>query len=101
MYAQAIKKFTTDDYLAFERQSEIKHEFWHGELFAMAGSSEAHNLIVTNVVSELRTQLKAVPVKSIRMICACGLRRKKPTLTPMWLSCAERRNSRMTAATRC
>lgn len=63
MYAQTIKKFTTDDYLACERQSEIKHEFWHGELFAMAGASEAHNLIVTNVVSELRTQLKGRPCK--------------------------------------
>jgi len=63
MSVESIKKFTTDDYLAFERQSEIKHELWNGELFAMAGASEAHNLIVTNVVSELRTQLKGRPCK--------------------------------------
>ena len=58
MSAEPIRKLTPEEYLAFERQSEIKNEFWHGEIFAMAGASEAHNLIITNVIGELRGQLK-------------------------------------------
>lgn len=63
MRAQQLMTYTPDEYLAFERNSEIKHELWNGELFAMAGATEAHNLIVTNAVSELRTQLKSRPCK--------------------------------------
>lgn len=28
---------TADDYLAWEREQPEKHEFFHGEVFAMAG----------------------------------------------------------------
>lgn len=34
-----------EEYLRMERQSETKHEYLHGEVFAMAGASEKHNLI--------------------------------------------------------
>jgi Uma2 family endonuclease len=32
-----------EDYLAFEEGSSEKHEFVHGEIFAMAGATERHN----------------------------------------------------------
>ena len=63
MRAQQLMTYTPAEYLALERSSDIKRELWNGELFAMAGASETHNLIVTNVVSELRTQLKGRPCK--------------------------------------
>jgi Uma2 family endonuclease len=44
-----------------ERQSEVKHEYLRGTLFAMAGASRWHNLIVTNVARELSLQLKGKP----------------------------------------
>ncbi len=46
------------EYLAFERKSEIKHEFYNGEIFAMGGASREHNLVCMNVSSEIRQQLK-------------------------------------------
>jgi Uma2 family endonuclease len=49
------------DYLALERQSEIKHEYVRGELFAMAGARRAHNLICTNIVRHLGNQLAGHP----------------------------------------
>ena len=59
----AAKRHTVVEYLALERHSEVKHEFLDGELFAMAGSSEAHNLIVGNLVRELGNRLLEGPCK--------------------------------------
>jgi Uma2 family endonuclease len=58
MSAQPARKCTPQEYLAIERQNDVKSEYWSGEMFAMAGASEAHNLIVLNVGAELRAQLK-------------------------------------------
>lgn len=63
MTAEPAIKLTPQEYLAIERQSEFKSEFVNGEMFAMAGASEAHNLIVTNVVGEFRAQLKGGPCR--------------------------------------
>lgn len=49
---------TEAEYLAIERAAERKSEFFAGEMFAMAGVSRAHNLIVTNLIAELRDQLR-------------------------------------------
>lgn len=40
---------TEAEYLAGERQSQVKHEYWDGEVFAMAGASFVHNQIVGNL----------------------------------------------------
>jgi Uma2 family endonuclease len=42
------KYYTLDEYLAREEVSEIRHEFYQGEIFAMAGASSNHNDIVDN-----------------------------------------------------
>lgn len=52
-----------EEYLAIERKAEIKSEYRDGEMLAMSGGSEEHNLIVTNIVAELRQQLKNRPCK--------------------------------------
>ena len=58
MSAYPLQQLTPQDYLAFERRSETKHEFVNGEVFDMVGASRSHNLIIANVVGELRAQLK-------------------------------------------
>ncbi len=58
MNAQPDIKLTLSEYLTMERQNVYKSEFWDGEVFAMAGANETHNLIVLNVGSEFRSQLK-------------------------------------------
>lgn len=55
------KFITPEEYLALERQSEVKSEYWDGEMFLMAGASREHNLIVSNVNRELGTQLLERP----------------------------------------
>jgi len=54
-------RFTSEEYLAFERKAERKSEYFNGEIFAMSGASPQHVLIVTNVVAEFRGQLKTRP----------------------------------------
>ena len=61
MSSQAQKRYTAEKYLALERQAQYKSESCAGEIFAMAGASRWHNLIVTNVLRELSLQLKGRP----------------------------------------
>ncbi|MBI3951849.1 MAG: Uma2 family endonuclease [Acidobacteria bacterium] len=63
MSAQPKVRLTPEEYLAIERKAEYKSEYYAGEMFAMAGASEAHNLIVLNVSAELRAQLRKRPCK--------------------------------------
>ena len=48
-----------EEYLAFEREAREKHEFINGEIVAMAGASENHNVIASNLFGELFIQLKS------------------------------------------
>jgi Uma2 family endonuclease len=52
---------TPERYLEIERAAEFKSEYDRGEMFAMAGTSRAHNGIVFNVVGELREQFRGRP----------------------------------------
>ncbi|AUB82501.1 Uma2 family endonuclease [Candidatus Thiodictyon syntrophicum] len=62
MSIQPQPYYSFEDYLATERAcSDAKHEYVAGEVFAMAGASYNHNLISTNLASELRQQLKPRP----------------------------------------
>jgi len=55
--------FTPEEYLALERQAATKSEYWNGQVYALAGASENHVLIVANMVSTLVTQVKGRPCK--------------------------------------
>jgi Uma2 family endonuclease len=55
---------TAEEYLALERQSEEKHEFLEGEMFAMSGASAAHNDIVWNLAGILHAQLRGRPCRA-------------------------------------
>src|SRR5215211_8263317 len=50
-----------EEYLAIERKSEIKHEYFAGEVFAMVGASKRHNLITANIIRLLGNQLADRP----------------------------------------
>jgi len=55
--------YTFDDWLNDERDSLERSEYVAGEVFAMAGALEPHNLIVTNVVASLHGQMKKRPCR--------------------------------------
>lgn len=60
--AERIADFITEaDYLARERTAETRSEYLAGEVFAMAGASRRHNLIVANLIFSLVSRLKAGP----------------------------------------
>ena len=63
MSLQPSAYLTPKEYLALERGAEYKSEYLAGEIFAMAGTSERHNLIAGNVFAELHTQLRKRPCK--------------------------------------
>jgi Uma2 family endonuclease len=63
MVSNPIERFTADEYLAMERAAQYKSEYLDGEVVAMAGASEPHNLIVTNIVAELGVQLRGRPCR--------------------------------------
>lgn len=64
MEAHRRRYLTPEEYLTIERQSEIRSEYLHGEMFAMGGSSREHNLIVTNLSREISTQLRGRPCET-------------------------------------
>jgi Uma2 family endonuclease len=52
------KKITEQEYLQLERKAEYKSEFFNGEIFAMAGTSNSHNMITVNFLLSLGAKLK-------------------------------------------
>lgn len=62
----AVRPYLTpEEYLAFERQSETRHEYLNGEVFAMAGASLAHLQIEANVITALSNRLKGRPCQAL------------------------------------
>jgi Uma2 family endonuclease len=51
-------------YLELESHSPIKHEYIDGEIYAMAGTTKAHNIISLNLAFLLRTGLKGSPCQT-------------------------------------
>jgi Uma2 family endonuclease len=49
--------------LILERQAEHRSEYVAGMIYAMAGASPTHNLIVANVMGELRAGFKRTPCR--------------------------------------
>src|SRR5690348_14390388 len=49
---------TPDEYLAWERTQPVRHEFFRGVVFAMAGGSMRHNALCAAVIELLRAQLR-------------------------------------------
>ena len=54
---------TVEEYLRFEKDSLEKHEYFNGEIFAMAGAGKRHNVIFSNLFGELAHRLKGQPCK--------------------------------------
>ncbi len=53
-----LPAFTPEEYLAFERDSEVKHEYLDGLVYAMAGSSPEHSTICVNISEIITRQLR-------------------------------------------
>ena len=65
MTAQPKRYTTEQEYVVFERASTTKHEYYAGEVFAMAGGTIRHNIIATNTVALLHSQLRGTPCRAL------------------------------------
>ncbi len=54
--AEKIQKkyISVEEYFEMEKHSEVRHEYYDGEVFAMAGTSLNHNEIIQNIAGVLR-----------------------------------------------
>jgi Uma2 family endonuclease len=96
MSALPTLKLTPEEYLEFERKSDVKHEYHRGFVYAMAGASFRHGIIVANlsrdfgvalrggpclfVTQDVRVQTSSGPVRSYTypdLVAFCG----EPILT--------------------
>ncbi|NEP01961.1 MAG: Uma2 family endonuclease [Symploca sp. SIO2E9] len=50
--------FSPEAYLEAEKESPHKHEYIQGQIYAMAGASDAHVTITTNLIALLRNHLR-------------------------------------------
>jgi len=52
-HARRMHRYTYADYVALEHTSPTKHEFFDGEIYAMAGGSEEHSALAAEVLRAL------------------------------------------------
>jgi len=56
MSSQTVPYVTPEEYLKFDRASEIKHEYVFGEIVTMTAGTYNHGLIAANTIYTLRSQ---------------------------------------------
>jgi Uma2 family endonuclease len=77
MSTAPVRKYTPEEYLALERAAQQKSEYFRGEIFAMAGATLAHVLIVKNLSRRLdeafeKSACLVLPT-DMRVKCSTGL----------------------------
>ena len=78
MSAQPKYKYSLEEYLELDRQSDARLEYWDGEIFEMSGVQEEHAEIETNLIAYLKPQLSP---KGCRIFPA-NIRIKVPSMPP-------------------
>ncbi|MEB3213805.1 MAG: Uma2 family endonuclease [Leptolyngbyaceae bacterium] len=63
MIAAPQSTLSAEEYLQFEDQSDIKHEYIDGQAYAMAGASDAHVTIAGNLFALLRSHVRGTPCR--------------------------------------
>jgi Uma2 family endonuclease len=65
MSTQPQRQYTPTDYFLIEAGSPIRHEFFNGEIFAMAGGTVAHNHVCVNVLAFLSAGFGPTPCRAL------------------------------------
>ncbi len=96
------KHYTHEEYFALEQAEDWRYEYIAGEVFAMAGGSESHALIGTNIIIDLGNALRGKPCRiytadmklyvreydkfcypDIQVLCEQGIRHRKYVENPL------------------
>lgn len=65
--AVPLHQMSEEEYLLFEAQATDRHEYYQGEVFAMAGGSLEHARIMINASGEIRQRLKGKRCEALRI----------------------------------
>jgi len=66
--AYGKQKISIAEYLEMENASQEKHEYYKGEVFAMAGAKVPHDIITRNLFGLLIQKLKGKPCQPFKVI---------------------------------
>jgi Uma2 family endonuclease len=91
MSQPSLQPLTFDQFLAWERRQERKHEFVDGQPVAMAGGTEAHSAIQANLIAAAAPKLRGSgcrPFTSDMLIRTGNDRGRYPDMT---IDCGPRR----------
>ena len=61
--AYGKQKFTIEEYLELENASDEKHEYYQGEIFAMSGTKQEHDVVTMNLYRDLGNKLRGKPCR--------------------------------------
>lgn len=78
MSAQPKMRYTLEEYLELDRNSDERLEFWESEVFSMSGASDEHSQIEVNLIVSLDTRLSERGCR----VFAANMRIKVPSLPP-------------------
>ena len=62
---EKARRYTPEEYLELERQSDVRHEYYEGEIYAMACETLKHSQICVNLAREVSSQLKGKPCQAL------------------------------------
>src|SRR5688500_6795122 len=62
--AVAQQYISPQAYLRAERISEVRHEYYAGQIYDMSGGSHAHSLIASNIIREVGIRLMDRPCEA-------------------------------------
>ena len=62
-YAPLNYLLSAEEYLEFERDAAMRHEYVAGALYALAGGTRWHNLIISNLVFHLMSASRGTPCR--------------------------------------
>lgn len=57
MFSARRLHHTYEDYLRLERESPVRHEYFDGEIYAMAGGTPEHGLLCAELITLIHAQL--------------------------------------------
>ncbi len=58
MSAETKRRYSLEEYLALERESDERLEFWNGDIFAMSGGTLGHERVMGNAFELFRVHLR-------------------------------------------
>ncbi len=62
--SHAQPRISAEIYLQAELDASVKHQLIDGEMYAMGGASENHNLLAGNIFNQLKNHLKTTPCRT-------------------------------------